>query len=95
MTAAAVHPESGRMVLLAYFYTKRLGFIPYSAANIYCFSDFSEGRFFQGRMRKRRISGIVATQYESIDFITPDRIWVASEQTLFIKPKAKKVRWKN
>lgn len=94
VTAAAVHPESGRMVLLAYFYTKRLGFIPYSAANIYCFSGYPEGRFLQGKMRKKRISGLLATQYESIDFITPDRIWVASEQTLFIKPKAKKVRWK-
>lgn len=95
VTAAAVHPASGRMVLLAYYYKKRLGFIPYSAANIYCFSQYPEGHFLQGKMRKRRISGIVATQYESIDFITPDRIWVASEQTLFIKPKAKKVRWKN
>ena len=95
VTAAAVHPESGRMVLLAYYYTKRLGFIPYSAANIYCFSDYPDGHFLRGKMHKRRISGLLATQYESIDFINPDRIWVASEQTLFIKPKAKKVRWKN
>lgn len=94
VTAAAVDPQSGRMVLLAYYYTKRLGFIPYSAANIYCFSDFDNGDFLKGKMRSRRISGILATQYEAIDFITPDRIWVASEQTLFIKPKAKKVRWK-
>lgn len=94
VTAAAVHPSSGRMVLLAYYYTKRLGFIPYSAANIYCFSDYPEGHFLDGKMQKKRISGILATQYESIDFINPDRVWVASEQTLFIKPKAKKVRWK-
>jgi hypothetical protein len=45
-------------------------------------------------MRSRRISFIVATQYESVDFLNPDQLLVASEQTLFIKAKAKRVKWK-
>lgn len=95
VTAAAVDTHTGKMVLLAYYYNKRgLGILPYSVANIYCFSDYPTGHFLQGKMRKRRISCLLATQYESIDFISADRLWVASEQTLFIKPKAKRVRWK-
>lgn len=94
VTAAAIHQETGKVVLLAYYYKKRLGFIPYSAANVYCFDDYPQGHFLQGRMRSRRISLFVATQYESVDFLNADRLLVASEQTLFIKAKAKQVRWK-
>lgn len=94
VTAAAVDHESGRMVLLAYYYTKRLGFIPYSAANIYCFEPSAEGRWLQQPMRSRRISFLIATQYESVDFLNPNQVLVASEQTLFIKAKAKRVKWK-
>ncbi|MEL7221284.1 MAG: hypothetical protein AAGJ93_08195 [Bacteroidota bacterium] len=94
VTAAAVDHTSGRMVLLAYYYTKRLGFVPYSAANVYCFESSSQGRWFQQPMRSRRISFLVATQYESVDFLNPNQILVASEQTLFIKAKAKRVKWK-
>lgn len=95
VTAAAIHPETGQVVLLAYYYTKRFGFLPYSAANVYYFTDYPKGHFLRGRMKARRISLLVATQYESIDFLSSDRILVASEQTLFIKAKAKKIRWKN
>ena len=92
VTAAAIHPETGRVALLAYYYTKRLGFIPYSAANVYFFENYPEGHFLRGRMRSRRISFVVATQYESLDFLNADQLLVASETTLFIKAKAKRIR---
>lgn len=92
VTAAAIHPETGTVVLLAYYYTKRLGFIPYSAANMYFFNDYPEGYFLQGRRHSRRISFIVATQYEAVDFLDAETLLVASEQTLFIKAKAKRKR---
>ncbi len=94
VTAAAIHPETGQVALLAYYFKFRLGFIPYSAANVYYFTDYPEGHFLRGKMCSRRISFFLATQYESLDFLTPDRLLVASEQTVFIKPKAKKIRWK-
>lgn len=94
VTAAAIHAASGRVVLLAYYYKKHLGFIPYSVANIFCFSDYPQGHFLKGKMRKRKISGLVATQFESIDFINQDQLWVASEQTAFVKPKVKRVKWR-
>ena len=95
VTAAAIHPETGQVALLAYYFKFRLGFIPYSAANVYYFSDYPEGHFLQGKQRSRRISLFLATQYESLDFLTAERLMVASEQTVFIKPKAKRIRWKD
>lgn len=95
VTAAAIHPETGQVVLLAYYFKMRLGFIPYSAANVYYFTDYPAGHFLRGRMQSKRISLLVATQYESVDFLSRDQVLVASEQTLFIKAKAKKVRWKD
>ncbi|MEM7348486.1 MAG: hypothetical protein AAF485_30030 [Chloroflexota bacterium] len=94
VTAAAIHPETGTVALLAYYYTKRLGFIPYSAANVYFFENYPEGHFLQGDMKSRRISLLVATQYESLDFIDHKHLLVASEQTLIIKTKAKRIRRK-
>ena len=92
VTAAAIHPETGTVALLAYYYTRRLGFIPYSAANVYFFEDYPDGRFLQGRRQSRRISFLVATQYESLDFLNSEELLVASERTLFIKAKAKRIR---
>ncbi len=92
VTAAAIHPETGAVALLAYYYTKRLGFIPYSAANLYFLRDYPDGHFLKGRIQSRRISFVVATQYEAVDFLTDRQLMVASEQTLFIKAKAKRKR---
>ncbi len=94
VTAAAIHPETGQVALLAYYFKFRLGFIPYSAANVYYFTDYPEGHFLKGKMHSRRISLFLATQYESLDFLSAERLLVASEQTVFIKPKAKRIRWK-
>jgi len=94
VTAAAIHPATGQVVLLAYYFKLRLGFLPYSAANIFCFSDYPSGHYLRGKQRSRRISLLLATQYESVDFIDPQQLLVASEQTLFIKAKAKRVKWK-
>jgi hypothetical protein len=93
VTAAAIEPTSGRVALLAYYYTpRRWGIFPYSAANVFVFDGWADNRFLRGDMRSKRISCLLATQYESLDFLTASRIWVASEQTLFIRAKAKRVR---
>ncbi|RME99948.1 MAG: hypothetical protein D6772_06985, partial [Bacteroidetes bacterium] len=92
VTAAAIDQQTGELALLAYFYTRRLGFIPYSAANVYTFRGGPEGYPLRGVCRERRISFLVATQYESLDFWGQEELLVASEMTLFIKAKAKRVR---
>ena len=93
VTAAAIEPTSGRVALLAYYYTpRRWGIFPYSAANVFVFDGWVDNRFLRGTLRSKRISCLLATQYESLDFLTPDRVWVASEKTLFIRAKAKRVR---
>ncbi|MEZ4983950.1 MAG: hypothetical protein R2795_02740 [Saprospiraceae bacterium] len=94
VTAAAIDEDTGKVGLLAYYFTRRLGFIPYSAANVYWFDDYSGNRFLRGQMTSKRISCVVATQYESLDIWEGDEWMVASEQTLFIKAKAKKVKAK-
>jgi hypothetical protein len=91
VTGAAIDPATGELVLIAYYYTLRLGFLPYSAANVYTFRDGPAGFPLRGLCHKRRISLFIATQYESVDFWGRDMLLLASEQTLFIKAKAKRV----
>jgi len=95
VTAAAISPDGETVALLSYHYKKLLGIIPFSRASIFYFSKFEGNDFLKGKMRRRRAPMfIVATQLESIDFLNNQLLYVASEQTLFIKPKARRVRVK-
>ena len=93
VTAAAISPDGKTVALLAYHFKMRFGFLPNSAATVFYFSDFQGDLFFNGKMHKRRIPPyVIATQFESLDFFDNRYIYVASEQTLFIKAKAKRLR---
>lgn len=93
VTAAAISPDGQTVALLAYNYKKVLGFIPISATSIFLFQDFEDGHFLGGTLVKNRISVFtLATQYESLDFIAENILYIASEKTDFIRAKAKKVR---
>jgi len=93
VTAAAISPDKKTVAMLAYDYKKLLGVFPFSRASIFYLSDFEGDDFFKGKMRKQRApSFIIATQFESLDFLNNRSLYVASEQTVFIKPKAKRVR---
>lgn len=92
VTGAAIDEQTGEVVLVAYFYKRLLGFIPYSAASVFFLEDYPEGHFLQGDIHRRRISRLLATQYESVDFFDGEFVLVASERTVFIRPKAKRVR---
>ncbi|MEM1214955.1 MAG: hypothetical protein AAGJ82_04685 [Bacteroidota bacterium] len=91
VTAAAIDRESGRVVLLTYYYKRLLGIFPFSVANVFFLDDYPDGHFLRGRVQRKRISFLLATQYESVDFLTSDTILVASEKTVFIAPKVKRV----
>jgi hypothetical protein len=69
-----------------------LGFIPTSAASLFVFSDFSGSDFFHGQVERKSLSCFFATQYEAVDFIDDDQVYVASEKTAFIPPRVKR-KW--
>jgi len=96
VTAAAISPDKSTVALLAYDYRKLFGVFPFSRASIFYFTNFEQDNFFKGSMQKRRApTFILATQFESLDFLHNQKLYVASEQTAFLKPKAKRVRVRN
>lgn len=95
VTAAAISPDGQTVALLAYNFKRVLGFIPVSAASVFTFQNFRGTDFFKGKFNRQKIPAfLLATQYESLDFVNADTIYVASEQTVFIKPKAKLMQLK-
>lgn len=93
VTAAAIELSTGRVVLLAYYYKRVLGFIPFSSASVFYLDEYPEGYFLRGQVRRKRISFLWSTQYESVDFLNAEQLLVASERTAFIAPKMKRIRW--
>ena len=95
VTGAAISPDKKTVGLIAYTYKKVLGFIPWSAASIYLIQNFQGSQFLRGNIYKKKAPGfILATQMESIDFFDNETLYIASEKTKFIQPKAKRVRLK-
>lgn len=92
ITGAAISPDGKTVALIGYNFKMCLGFIPTSAASIFVFSDFSGSRFFDGKMERKSLSCLFATQYEAVDFIDNDQVYVASERTVFIPARAKRKR---
>ncbi|MBR9920061.1 MAG: hypothetical protein GYB31_04420 [Bacteroidetes bacterium] len=92
-TGAAISADGNKVAIVSYRFKMLLGFLPFSQASVFVFSDFEGSRFFSGKMEKYRIPPFfIATQYESIDFIDSKTVYVASERTVIIRPKAKKVK---
>jgi len=93
VTGAAISPDGKSVALLTYNFKKFFGFLPNFASSIYIFRDFEGDNFLRGkRSRRRTPSFIIATQWESIDFFNNKTLYVAAEQTAFIKPRAKRAR---
>lgn len=93
VTGAAFDRATGTVALVAYYYHKLLGILPLSRASVFLFRDYPAGHFLRGVHKRKRISCLVAPQYESIDFTGGNFLYVASEKTLFVKPRAKRIRW--
>ncbi len=93
VTGAAISPDGASVALLTYNFKKILGFLPNFSSTIYILRNFEEDNFLSGKLTKRRTpSFLIATQWESIDFLNNKTVYVASEQTAFIKPKVKRAR---
>lgn len=92
ITGAAISPDRKTLALVGYNFKMCLGFFPSSAASVFVFTDFSGTDFFSGQMKRKSISCLFATQYESVDFINNEFVYVASEKTVFIPPRVKRKR---
>ncbi len=93
VTAAAISPDGQTVALLAYYFNRRLGFVPITATSIYAFHHFNDNNFTKGKIRKQPVRKfLVPTQYEALDFIDNRRVYVASERTPLFRQRAKRVR---
>ncbi|MFN7116528.1 MAG: hypothetical protein ACK4TA_06980 [Saprospiraceae bacterium] len=95
VTAAAISPDNQRISLLTYYFRTIFGIIPISRATIYTFSEFTGHHFFKGKKQQKRVGKfIIPTQYESLDFVDPQIVYIASERTPLFRQQAKRVRLK-
>jgi hypothetical protein len=92
VTAAALSSDGRQLALLSYHFRLWLGFFPKSAASVFLFNLRPGYGLLADKPRRLPVSRIIATQYESADFLSPDTLLLASEQTLFIKAKARRLR---
>lgn len=95
VTGAAIQQDGSRVVLITYNYKKLFGFLPSSGASIFIFSNYKNNAFLKGKMKRKGIPPfLIATQYEAIDFLDNEKIYIASEKTAFIKQKARRLKIK-
>lgn len=96
VTAAAISPDNQTVALLAYYFKKCLGFIPISRATVFTFQNFDNTHFLKGKVNKKRVGKfLIPTQFECLDFIDNQRVYIASERTPLFKQQAKLVKLKS
>jgi hypothetical protein len=81
VTAAAIDSVRRELVVTAYSFKMLAGFWPSSSASLITISDYPDGRFLQGQVKRRNLSWFVPTQFEAIDFYDQRWLYVASEGT--------------
>ncbi len=93
VTAAAISPDGRSVALLAYWFKPFLGFIPITPADIFVLTDFEGADFLKGKVSRRKgVRCLWPTQFEALDYIGADSVWIASERTILYKQKMKR-RW--
>lgn len=95
VTAAAISDEGQHVALLAYYFKKWLNLIPITRTTIYTFQNIDQQNFFKSKMQKKRVGKfLIPTQYECLDFIDNQTVYIATERTPLLKQKAKRVKLK-
>ena len=91
VTGAALSPDGKTLALTSYIVGKKLGFIPYTRATAYFFTDFSGSRFLQGKRTSKRLPKCVfARQFESVTWWNAATWLVANEG----RPGQRQAVWK-
>lgn len=80
ITGAALSRDGNTLALTGYIIGKRLGFLPYSRASVFYFSDFNGSNFLRGRQERKRLPKfLIARQYESVTQWEGD-CWVVANE---------------
>lgn len=94
ITAAAISKNGKTVALLSYFYKKILGIFPKTRTTIWTIQDFNDNHILQGKLKSQKVwkFPFIPTQYECIDFIDDNTVYIASEKTILFKQKAKRIK---
>lgn len=80
VTGAALSNDGKTFALTGYIIGKKLGFIPYTKASVYYFTDFSGSDFLHGQREQKRLPKfLIARQYESVTQWDDD-CWVVANE---------------
>ena len=81
VTGAALSPDGRTLALTSYIIGKRLGFLPYTKATAYFFTDFTGSDFLHGRRTAKKLPKcFIARQFESIVWWDDQHWLIANEQ---------------
>ncbi|MEO1712729.1 MAG: hypothetical protein AAFU60_05280 [Bacteroidota bacterium] len=93
VTGAAISEDGQKVALIAYNFRRLLGFIPISGASVFVFEQYPDGHYLRGQMERIPVPPFfLSTQYESIDFWDKQTVYIASERTVFVKPRARRIK---
>lgn len=93
LTAAAISPDGKTVAMVGYNYGKFLGIFPWTKSSVFLFRDFSNNRFLQGKLKRKKAPGcLFPKQYEALDFIDENTLYIGSERLRMFRQKAKEYR---
>ncbi len=80
VTGAALSRDGKTLALTGYIIGKKLGFLPYTKASVFYFTDFKGSDFFAGKQERHRLPKfLIARQYESVTQ-WDDACWVVANE---------------
>lgn len=80
VTGAALSRDGKTLALTGYIIGKKLGFLPYTKASVFYFTDFAGSDFLHGQQERKRLPKfLVARQYESVTQWEGD-CWVVANE---------------
>lgn len=93
LTAAAISPDGKTVAMVGYNYGKFLGIFPWTKSSVFLFRHFQHNRFLQGQLKRKKAPGFLfPKQYEALDFLDNQTIYIGAERLRIFKQKAKRFR---
>ena len=80
VTGAALSPDGNTLAITSYIVGKKLGFLPYTRATAYFFTDFTGTQYLRGKRSSKRLPKcLVARQFESVTW-WDERYWLVANE---------------
>ncbi|MEM7572680.1 MAG: hypothetical protein AAF433_07260 [Bacteroidota bacterium] len=92
VTGADIDSSRNQLLLTSYNYKQILGFFPTSASSLIQLSDYSEDRFFEGRVHRRNLSWAVPNQVEAVAYYDDRFFYIGRERTPLARARIKRKR---